>query len=303
MLFALLAVIDYYAWAIHLGRSYPPYHVAGSGYIWDDGLAGFLGKQFFLPKTSYIARAWFYGWPILGLLLIGLRTQPRIDHPDQDAALVWVPFVWLLSAIIVYLVAAREVSENPWNLHIFSVPIAMFAGAGLLAIVRLGAQGSLLAMGLRTGLVAVLVMAFASVPLTATMKAPFSRQAHALGLDLAQRRAEGDLVIAISPDVGDPIAIFYAKTRGWVFPPGGGSQAWSVFRDTDEHARNDLETLMAEGASWLGFTTSARDDNGRKFTEHHAGFFQWLDAIYQKVAQTPDYVVYHLRSRAIPNPD
>jgi hypothetical protein len=68
-------------------------------------------------------------------------------------------------------------------------------------------------------------------------------------------------------------------------------------------ARNDLETLMAEGASRFGFTTSARDDTGRKFIEYHAGFIEWLDATYQKVAQTPDYVVYHLRSPATPNPD
>lgn len=298
MAVALAAVIAYYAWAVHLGTSYPPYHVAGSGYIWDDGPGAFYEQMFYLPRTQYIATAWFYGWPILALLLVGLWTQPWIDEPDRDMALAWAPFVWLLAAVIVYIVAAREISQNPWNLHLFSVPIALFAGAGLVAIVRLGSAGSWLSVGLRTGIVALAVLSFSTVPLLQTMKAPFSGQAHALGVDLAGRRAEGDLVITIAPDVGDPVAIYYAATRGWVFPRGGGSDAWSIFRDTDEEARAELEALRAEGARWFGYTTEARDDYGRMFVDHHAGFVAWLDMTFAKVADTPDYAIYHLDTPA-----
>jgi hypothetical protein len=31
----LVLIFGYYAWAIHLGTSYPPYHVAGHGYLWE----------------------------------------------------------------------------------------------------------------------------------------------------------------------------------------------------------------------------------------------------------------------------
>jgi 4-amino-4-deoxy-L-arabinose transferase-like glycosyltransferase len=35
---SLAIVFSYYAWAIYIGKNYPPYHVAGSGYLWSDGL-------------------------------------------------------------------------------------------------------------------------------------------------------------------------------------------------------------------------------------------------------------------------
>lgn len=296
MVAVLAAVIAYYAWAIHLGTSYPPYHVAGSGYIWDYGFRAFLDRQFFLPRTGYIATAWFYGWPILVLGALGLWLHPSTDHlaPGRDRALIWCPLFWLIAAVIVYLAAAREISENPWNLHIFSVPVAMYAGAGLVALLRLTGARSWLEVAPRAALLAAGIVIFSTLPLMQAMKTPFAARAQLLGLELASRRAEGDLVIAISPDVGDPIAIYYAQARGWVFPPGGGSDPWSVFHDDDARAREVLEALRAEGAVWFGYTTDARDDNGRWFVEHHRGFIEWLDATYEKVAETRDFALYRL---------
>lgn len=294
MLVVLAAVIGYYVWAIHLGSSYPPYHVAGSGYIWDDGFDAFLARQFYLAKTSYIATAWFYGWPILGLLLIGVWMPPAAGAHDRDAALVRCPWIWLLAAVIVYLAAAREISENPWNLHIFSVPIAMFAGAGLLWVVRIAEVGSVLSGAMRALAIGLVIAVFSTVPLMQAMKAPYSAQGHALGVELAKLRAEGDLVVTVSPDVGDPIAIFYAQTRGWVFPRGGGSDPWSIFYEDDARAIAELESLRSEGARWFGYTTAAKDDLGRRFVDHHAGFVAWLDANFEKMAETPEFAIYRL---------
>lgn len=294
MVIVLAFIIAYYAWAIHLGNSYPPYHVAGSGYIWDEGLRAFMANGFFLDRTWKIAQVWFYGWPILILVGIGLWLHPRPADVLGDRALIWCPLLWLVAAVTVYLLAAGEVSANPWNMHIFSVPLAIFAGHGALVLVRLARPAPAVVAGMRMAGLVALIAIFATLPLVQSMKAPFSRKAHALGLELAALRAEGDLVIAVSPDVGDPIAIFYAGARGWVFPPGGGSEPWSIFRADDAAAIADLEQLRAEGARWFGFTTDARDDLGRLFTEHHAGFITWLDAQFERAADTADYVIFRL---------
>ena len=292
----LAAVIGYYAWAIYMGNSYPPYHVAGSGYIWEFGFWGFWERQFFLPELGDIAQGWFYGWPILTLAALGLWLHPSATQlaPGRDPVLVWCASLWLLSAVIVYLAAAREISNNPWNLHLFSVPIAMFAGAGIIALLRLNAEQSWPGLATRVLAVMLAIFAFSTVPLTGSMKSPYAARSHALGLEMAARRAAGDLVVAIGADVGDPISIYYAGAKGWVFPPGGGKQTWSVFFEDDTRPREVLEALRAEGAVWFGYTTDARDDLGRLFVEHHRGFIEWLDTNHEKVVATDDFVLYRL---------
>ncbi|MGO8543087.1 glycosyl transferase, partial [Rhizobium leguminosarum] len=41
----------YFRWAIYLGRSYPPFHVAGTGgYIWDSGFWTYVRDRFYFKS-------------------------------------------------------------------------------------------------------------------------------------------------------------------------------------------------------------------------------------------------------------
>src|SRR5690606_22341903 len=49
---AMLAVAAYYGWALYLSISTPPHHMAGSGYIWSDGLVAFARQGFYLNDLT-----------------------------------------------------------------------------------------------------------------------------------------------------------------------------------------------------------------------------------------------------------
>lgn len=296
----LVVIAGYYSWAVYLGRSYPPYHVAGSGYIWDYGLARFAAENFYLDDIWDMAWWWFYGYPMIVLFGVGLWVGVRKFGTEADAeadpALVAVPYIWLLAGSIVYLVAAREISNNPWNLHVLHVPVAIFCGRGLIALAEIGgvALSSLLGIA-RLAVMLVAVVALSLVPLVPRLKDPQGEEARLMGQRLDQLAAPDDLVIAISPEVGDPIAIYYSRRHGWVFPPGGGDKTWSVFVEDNATAITQLEKLRNEGARWFAVTKNAKDWKKRLFVEHHAGVLAYLDQNAEKVEDTSNYLIYRLR--------
>lgn len=295
MVAVVVIVAAYYGWAIHVGSSYPPYHIAGSGYIWELGLETLLEKRFYLQDLWEVSIWWLYGYPFLILLAAGLWFFPPRTAGDGDGALVYLPVVWLISCVILYVVAAREITINPWNLHVFNVPFAFFAGHGLITLIRLG--GNTLASWRslwRLAMAGVIVILGSTVPLVSRMKDPFSEEARLLGNALQEMKAPEDLVVTISPDVGDPVAIYYSRGRGWVFPPGGGQTTWSVFGDDGTPAIAQLEELIAQGARWFGYAKNAKDDFGRYFVEHHTGLISWLQQNATLVRETSDFVIYRL---------
>ena len=128
-------ILGYYWWAHYLGTNYPPYHVAGSGYLWRDGLSRFLDEAFYIPATWKIASNWLFTLPVVVLTGIALLTAPPAASDAETKAgprrAPWFFHVWLLGAAIVYVLAAREIKTNPWNFHIFNVAVAALAGSGL----------------------------------------------------------------------------------------------------------------------------------------------------------------------------
>ncbi len=271
----LALVVAYYAWAIHLGTTTPPYHVAGSGYLWDDGLSAFFAEAFYTEKAGWIATNWFYGWPLLLLMLVGLWFWPSAAELRQDPALTLLPLVWLGGAVVVYLVGAREITANPWNLHMFHVPMAFLIGRAVVVLVGLGG----VALGRRMARVAILgavVLIGSLSPLLESIKTPYAEAGQQLGEALAGLRRPDDLAILVAPTVGDPIALYYSRGRGWVFPPGGDDRDWARLYDDDATAIAELERLRAEGARWFGLTRNATDNQGRLFVEHHASVVEHL---------------------------
>ena len=292
MTVGLLVVALYCGWAIHLGRTYPPYHVAGRGYLWDLGLGNFLANRFYVDDLRHIATTWFYGAPFIVLVALGLWLPPLPRHGDR--ALAAVPYAWLIAGVLAYLVAAREISSNPWNLHILSAPIAIFAGRGAVFAVSLGDKRSAAILGLRSVALFIFVVATASFPLLDVMKSRPAQNALRLGERLRTISQPGDLVIAISPDVGDPVAIYYSRRHGWVFPPAGPNINWTVFVETDGEAIAELEQLRAGGAVWFGAVKNAKDEWGRNFITHHAGVIGHLNATARLVDDNDAFVIYKL---------
>jgi Dolichyl-phosphate-mannose-protein mannosyltransferase len=291
----LALVGAYLAWAVHLGTSYPPYHVAGAGYIWNRGLSLFLSESFYLPELWHTAVTWFYGYPFLFLFTAGLWAMPAKGAFRKDPALVLLPLMWLLGGLGLYVVAAGWISKNLWNLHVIHVPMAIFCGRAV--VVLLGDRPIASVRGaVRCALTIGTLLAFATVPLVSGMKRPYAEDSRRLGAELARLVGPDEPVVTVAATVGDPVAIYYSRTRGWVFPPGGGTVDWSRFLDDGSEAIAALDDLRAQGAVWFGAVRSGRDSLGRSFADHHALFAAYLDATAAKVAETYRFVIYRLRN-------
>ncbi len=289
-----LVIFAYYSWALYLGRVYPPYHVAGSGYLWTDGLEKLIQEQFYLGKTWNVARIWFATLPVMFIAGIGLMFLPPKILNTATPRLGYLFHAWLIGAVLVYLVAAREISANVWNYHIFSVPLAAFGGRGLLLIARATEnRPSWPWFYMRMGVLGATVVGFGTLPGTAIMKRPGAMAAFELGSDLERITQPGDLVIAMAPNVGDPIAIYYSRRRGWVFPPAGGQNDWSIFYENDV-AIASLENLKAAGAKWFGVPKDTHDSLGRDFFDHHKPLVDYLERTAKRVADEETYVIYKL---------
>jgi len=294
-----LLVVAYYAWAVYLGRTTPPFHVAGHGYIWEVGPGTFLHDWFYLPRLWQKSVGWFYGAPFLILIGVGLWSIPNAQtfQPSSRNAPIFVhlPLIWLGSGVLLFAIAAREISANPWNLHYLNVPLAIFAGRGAIVAVRAGGTMISSAFGLaRLATLVASVLILATLPLLTAMKFPYAAAGQTLGEALAAQSVPGDLVIAVAPTVGDPIAIYYAHRRGWVFPPGGGTSDWSELLPDGAEAIAAVTDLRDNGADWFAVSKQARDSLGQHFMAHHMQLLKWLDETATKTADTKAYVIYRL---------
>ncbi len=295
-LLSLTIVGAYFSWAIYLGRSYPPFHVAGTGgYIWDDGFWTYVRDRFYFESLWNTSVLWFYGYPFLVLLAVGLWMPPSPAEDPKQRTLSAIPYVWLAAAMIVYLAAAGEITSNVWNFHIFHVPVAMFCGHGALLLATLASRGILTpAVVLRSICIVAVGLAWSTLPLVRTMKKPIAMKGKLLGEELARLAQPGDLVVAIAPEVGDPVAVYYSRARGWLFPPGGGEVEWSKFVADDATAIAQLEELRAQGADLFGAAKNAVDKQDRLFVEHHDGVIDYLDKTATKLVDSDDLLVYRI---------
>lgn len=203
----LVPVVGYYAWAIHVSNTYPPYHLAAAGnWIWDSSINLWYAADYFLPKL--VSFHWLWGVPLLVLAFIGLLLAPT---RNSAASLPWLFHFWALAAAVLYAFGAEELVENPWNFHIADPALAGLAGQGLLVLWIVIS---------RFRKVALLLLIIVLKNLRA-LYTPYGRESRELGLALASVSRPDDLVITIAHDIGDPTAIYYSHRRGWVFPPPG----------------------------------------------------------------------------------
>ncbi len=276
-------------WALYLGSHYPPYHVAGQGYLWQDGLASFVDRGFYLDRFAQLATGWFYGLPILILLLAGLVPGRRRGPAG------WLPGAALAGCALVFLVSAREVTQNMWNLHALSLGIAAFAGRGGLRLAGLaGAVRRPALSGFVAGLLVAVTLLFSTLPLVRFMKTDFSRPSRLLGLAIGQLAGPGDLVITLAKLAGSPTALYYAGRKGWLFPPVTPDRDWSRFGADGPEAIASLEGLRRQGAVWFGYLRQARDGRGELFAAHYPALIRHLEATAEKRLDRDGMVIFRL---------
>jgi len=266
-------VAAYYLWAIHLGRAYPPFHIAGDGWIWEEGFAKFWKEGFYLNTLRWHVETWLWTPAVIVLAVAGFfasfdrrRGSSKLDAP-------WFFHIWLAGCALFYVAAALELRGNPWNLHIFNPAAAAFTAAGIALIVNAVKSG--FASG---RLLAVLAMVFTVL---ATGRAGVDRIKHdelgtldyALGSRLAELSREGDLVIASGTYAGSAVAIFYSRRRGWLFPPPeeADQRGFHIYED-DLPAIEVLDGLVSRGAKLFGFVKSGQDwsEPNKQFIEHYS---------------------------------
>lgn len=303
----LLPVLAYYTWALHLGTTYPPFHIAGTGnWVWSDGLLAWLAKGYYLPMAADHAVYWLWTWPVLALAFVGLLFPPPLAGGDSDVPTEWRPrwffHFWLAGGAVLCVIGLKELVYNVWNLHAFNAAAAAFAGLGLARVVGIGRSA---ASGwasdhsgfLRAAFV-LLCIAWIGRQATAQFYHAGSREGRELGLALGRLAAPDDLVVTIANDVGDPVAIYYSGRRGWVFPPKGraGHRHWNLMPQDPATSIRFFESLRREGADWFGIVADPKDDTpGREeFWQHHREFVEYLQRRCEMVEKTGNYVIYRI---------
>ena len=282
----------YYGWAIHLGRTYPPYHIAGQGYIWQEPLT-FIQRAFFLRKLAMDFKEWFITLPLVLLAVVG--ALPRHAPATQQPRARWLFPLWLLSDVVVYGCAADEMSTNPWNLLIFAPPIAAFAAEGLLRICGMAeAKCSNVPRRAWISLVcAAPILLWGSISAIRLEAYPQAQNAFALGKRLEALSRPNDLVITAASTIGDPISIYYSRRKGWVFPPYGGAQRVDTLSE-DQMAIAQVERLRKAGGKWFGIAKDARDVESRALIDFNRGLLLHLDQTAEKVVETDKLLIYRL---------
>lgn len=297
---AMVPIVLYYAWAIYLGRTYPPFHIAGQGnWIRPDRLPEWLEAGYFLPSLWQNATVWLWTWPLLLLMAVGLLSTPS-DARVLRGQPKWFFHAWLVGGVVLWIIAAKELRSNVWNMHVLNPIAAAFGGLGLyrLACLPDGRTrfGPPLSLALVT--VAFAVLFFTAREARELMYRPDALPSRSMGLALRDLAKPDDLVVTIAHDVGDPIGIYYSGHRGWVFPPAGvpDNPHWNKLPADPAISIRVLNELRQQGARWMAIAVTARDDSpGREgFWENHRDFVSYIDATCEFVAMNHEYVIYRI---------
>jgi 4-amino-4-deoxy-L-arabinose transferase-like glycosyltransferase len=255
-----LPVAAYYLWARHLSLSYPPYHFAGEGnWIWDQGLRAWIEQRYFLPRLRVpVVELW--GLPavlmvVVAVVLVPFRTRlwrwrATIAGADDRWQAPWMFHWWLAGGVVYYAIGARELVENPSNLHVLSPAVAALAAQVLIALSAMAANQMR-----RPGTLMVIALAFTvAIGIRAhrvsRLHSSYAMQSYKLGSALKAVSRDGDLVVALGDVIGCPVAIYYSGRRGWLFPPFEAITNWEQL-PPERDAIAMFDALRASGADWF----------------------------------------------------
>lgn len=315
----LLPVAAYYLWARHISLTYPPYHFAGSGnWIWDPASSEWWQKKYFFPQLYNHIYNWLWTYLIMLLVAIGLFLPPDYKLPTQESenqsrnVAVPVPrmfHAWILAFAIYYFIGAQQLVLNPSNLNIVNPAAAALAGNGLIALASFAKRvgGSSSALALITAIL-LIISGVGYTQLNLWCYYPWAKDGYELGIALQQITQPSDLLVTIANrGGGDPVAIYYSRRRGWVFPPSiysgfppsspqeskrKNSIYWK-YPITDDTLIAILEDLITQGADWMGIV---KYDNNQiaKDNPKLVAYIQKTLELYQ---ETPNWVIYRIPPR------
>lgn len=297
----LATVIAYYLWARHVSLTYPPYHIAGSGnWVWNDGLANWLSQNYFLRRSIGHIK-WMWTVPVLVLILIGLLFPPPKEKSDRQLVhdqptnnsckAPWLFHWWLLSGVIYYLIGAKELVDNPWNFHIINPAAAALAGHGIVAIASFTTRIARSSAAIVLTIVLLLIIGtFGQKALEKYQYYSYTNESYKMGLALNQVSQPSDLVVTIAQQVGNPVAIYYSKRRGWVFPPAWQGVVWWKQTLEDNEAIRLFEELRDRGADWLGIVNERKNE----LWKNNPTFVEYLERSCELHQQSPEWAIYRI---------
>ena len=255
---ALVPVIAYYLWAMHLGHSYPPYHVAFTGYLlWDQGLKQWWDENYFFGPLVRWFGIWLWTPPVIVLVALGIILPFRAFDLEKrtSARAPWLFHWWLLGILPLYIVAARELVLNPQNFHIINPAAAAVSSDAIMTIAsffaRIVRSSSRVVVRTREIAVSLIIIAVSGTIALIRMCYPYANQGYELGLALRRVSQPRDLVVTMANVLGDPIVIYYSQRHGWLFPPPPVVDVTELPED-DRESIQMFEGLRARGAVWLG---------------------------------------------------
>jgi hypothetical protein len=303
---SVLIVFSYYRWAVYLGRSYPPFHVAGRGWLWDEGFQSFWDNAFYLDIFKWHAFTWLWGGLIVGLAFVGFwlptpRSADETGAPPLKAPLFFQ--AWTAGAAILYVLAAFELRDNSWNLHIFN-PAVVGLAAGTLGwlgwltrrlVPRLRepelahvAEGSMLIATM------VLIVVSTRTGVEFMRDSRYAREDYRMGAKLSELSCPGELVVVSGTDVGSPIAIYYSRRRGFVFPTPESVPDYGIYMSDGTEAIDLVRGLVNRGARWFAFAQASRDNLGRYFVAQHQQLIAFLKENAELVDANPEFTIFDL---------
>jgi 4-amino-4-deoxy-L-arabinose transferase-like glycosyltransferase len=266
---ALSGPLAWYMHAYHISRTYPPYHVFGTGVLERVEVGWYVEIVHRLATSSLTPL-------VAAAMLVGLVVPAR-------PASAWVFHWWLLALLAFVLLAGWGNHEHDWYQLPLAPVAAAFAGLacdwGVRRVaVRAGAPLARLGAG-------VLVAGLAAAAYIAIAPHYEPKRLAWWQAGLALNRLTPPEALLLIADDGDPTALYYSRRRGWHFlqhfgrPPVDSAEAIG-----------ELEQRRAEGASYLVFTS-----NTFWWLERYPAFRAHLEARYRRVRETEAYLIFDLR--------
>ena len=283
----IIPIIGYYAWAIHVSHAYPPYMVAaGNRWVWDAGFDTWLKAGYFRHELARSAK-WLWGVPLLAAALVGLLFP---FAQSGKGNLRWLFHSWFLSGIIFYAFGAQELVQNPWNLHIIDPALAGLAAPGLLVAGKAIARLHLPLIGRAAVMLIIGAMHGLEMSNLRSGYHAYAQESYELGIALARISRPSDLVVTVANAIGDPVAIYYSRRRGWVFPPvWPGADPWQDIAD-EPAAIQLFDRLRVEGAKWFGIVA----EQSAKFRKATPRLLAHIEGTTELVDQDRDWAIYRI---------
>jgi Dolichyl-phosphate-mannose-protein mannosyltransferase len=282
----LTPVIGYYVWAIHVSHAYPPYHVAAANnWVWDAGFGTWLKAGYFLPSVTSIAKL-LWGVPLLVSAFVGLLFPPA---KGGTTTLRWLFHFWLLGGFIFYAFGARELWVNIWNFHIVDPALAGLAAQGLLVTGSALASQRLPLLGRAAVILVIAATHGLEMSHLGWVYLPHARHGYELGAALARISRPSDLVVTVANSIGDPVAIYYSRRRGWVFPPPWPGVDWENIPD-EPAAIKLFDRLRRDGAKWFGIVAVQRTN----FRETYPQLLAHIESTAESIDDHPDWTIYRI---------